>query len=166
MIKKKKITYISEEDGNESKLKNLKNKLKQCQVEKEEYLTQAQCARADLINYRRRQEQAMPELIAMGQANIINNILLPVLDSLEAGAKESEDIKKIKEQAESILNKYQIKEIKAEGEKFNLEYHEAIEQVESKEESGIIIQEVQKGYTLNNKVLRPSKVKVSTKSSS
>jgi len=160
MIKKKKITYISEEaekPGN--RLKNLKKQLKQCQKDKEENLTQAQRARADLINYRRRQEESLPEFVAMGQANIINGIL-PVLDSLEVGAEENEDIKRIKDQMKDILNKYQIEEIKAIGEKFNPEYHEALDQVESEKESGIIIEQIQKGYLLNKKVLRPSKVRV------
>ena len=60
----------------------------------------------------------------------------------------------------SVLKECNIEEIKAVGEKFNPEFHEAIEQIESKKESGIIVEEIQKGYLLNNKVLRPSKVKV------
>jgi len=162
MIKKKKITYISEEEETiDNKLKKLKKQLKQCQEDKEENLTQAQRARADLVNYRRRQEETLPGLIAIGQASIINDVLLPVLDSLDAGAKENEDIKRIKEQIENIFKKYEIEEIKAIGEKFNPKYHEAIGQIESEEESDTIIEQIQKGYLLNKKVLRPSKVKVS-----
>jgi len=160
MIKKKKITYISEEEEKpENRLKNLKKQLIECKREKEENLTQAQRARADLINYRRRQEDALPEFIAMGQVNIIQRIL-PVLDSLEAGAEKNEDIKQIKEQMISALKECNIEEIKAMGEKFNPEYHEALDQVESEEESGIIIEQIQKGYLLNKKALRPSKVRV------
>jgi molecular chaperone GrpE len=46
------------------------------------------------------------------------------------------------------------------GEKFNPEFHEAVESVESGKESGIIVEEIQKGYLLNSEVLRPSKVKI------
>jgi len=60
----------------------------------------------------------------------------------------------------SVLNECNMEEIKAIGEEFNPEFHEAIERVESDKESGIIIQQVQKGYLFNNKLLRPSKVKV------
>ncbi|MFH1460800.1 MAG: nucleotide exchange factor GrpE, partial [Patescibacteria group bacterium] len=67
----------------------------------------------------------------------------------------------IKSQLENIFKKYGLAEIKSVGEKFNPEFHEAVEQIESKEESGTIVEEIQKGYLLNNKVLRPSKVKVS-----
>jgi len=161
MTKKKKLTYISEESEEpKNKIKEFKIKLKECQKEKEEYLTQAQRARADLINYRKRQEEKIiPGIVAIGQASIIDKIL-PVLDSLEAGAEKNEDVKKIKEQMINALKECNIEEIKAINEEFNPEFHEAVEQVKSKEKSGIIVQEIQKGYLLNKKVLRPSKVKV------
>lgn len=151
----KKITYISEDSetlGNKSK--RIKHKLKQCQKERGEYLSQAQRARADLVNYRRRQEEALEELKTFGQVNLIKEIF-PVLDSLEIGAKDNKGIKQIKEQMDGILQRHDIKEIKAVGEKFNPEFHEVIEG-----SGDMIVQEVQKGYTLNNKVLRASKVKV------
>ena len=158
MIKKQKLTYLSEEDQESgSKIKKLKKKLKECQKEKEEYLTQAQRARADLINYRRRQEEILQELKKYSQQGLIKE-LLPVLDSLLAGSEKSEDIKRIKDQLESVLK---IKEIKALGEQFNPEFHEAVEQVKSNKPSGSVVKEIQKGYLLHDKVLRPSKVKVS-----
>jgi len=160
MFKKKKITYISEES--ETQTQKLKTKLKECQKEKEEYLTQAQRARADLINYRKKQEEKIiPGIVTIGQVSIIHNIVLPVLDSLESGAKKSKDVKQIRDQINDILVKNKIEEIEAVGKRFNPEFHEAVELVESGEESGIIIEEIQKGYLLNNKVLRPTKVKVS-----
>jgi len=161
MIKKNKLKYISEESEEpKNKIKEFKIKLKKCQKEKEEYLTQAQRARADLINYRKRQEEKIiPGIVAIGQASIINKIL-PVLDSLEAGAEKNEDVKKIKEQMISVLKECNIEKIKAIDEEFNPEFHEAIEQIESKKKQGIIVQEIQKGYLFNKKLLRASKVKV------
>jgi len=158
----KKIKYISEDLENPgAQVKKLKKRLKECQKEKEEYLTQTQRVRADLVNYRRRQEESLPEFIAIGQISLINDAILPVLDSLNAGAEKNEDVEQIRDQMKSILKKYNIKEIEALGEKFNTEFHEAIDQVESEEESGIVVEQVQIGYIFNNKVLRPSKVKVS-----
>jgi len=158
---KKKIKYISEESENSgTQIKKLKDKLKACQKEKEEYLTQAQRARADLVNYRRRQEEALAELVVSGQASLVKEIL-PVLDSLESGAKENEGVKQIEEQMQGILKKHQIEEIKAVGQRFNPQFHEAVEQVKSDKESGIVITQVQKGYLLAGQVLRPAKVKVS-----
>jgi len=75
-----------------------------------------------------------------------------------AGSEKSEDIKRIKDQLESVLK---IKEIKALGEQFNPEFHEAVEQVKSNKPSGSVVKEIQKGYLLHDKVLRPTKVKVS-----
>jgi len=161
MVKKEKITYLSEEPEEfEGLVKKLKSKLKECQKEKEEYLTQAQRARADLINFQRRQEETLEELEKYGQENFIRE-LLPVLDSLRIGTKENQGIKQIKEQLENVFKKYGLKEIKARGERFNPEFHEAVEQIKSNKEEGAIVGEVQKGYMLGDKILRPSKVKVS-----
>jgi len=53
-----------------------------------------------------------------------------------------------------------VEKIKTVGERFNFELHEAVEMVDGGAESGIITEEVQSGYKLNNKVIRPAKVKV------
>lgn len=160
MDKKEKLTYIVEEPTeSESRVQKIKKQLKQCQKEKEEYLSQAQRARADLINFRQRQERALEELGKYGQFNFIRE-LLPVLDSLRIGAEKDEGLKQIKDQLENILRNHGLAEIKANGEKFNPELHEAVDQIEAGGESGIIIEEVQKGYFLGEKVLRPSKVMV------
>ena len=160
MIKKKKIAYISEEEEMPNgQLKKLKKRLKECQKEKEEYLTQAQIARADLINYRRRQELVLEELKKYGRSNLILEVL-PVLDSLTIGSEKNKGLGKIKEQLESILKKYELKEIESIGKMFNPEIHEAIQEIESDNEKGIVVEEIQKGYMIGEKLLRPSKVKV------
>lgn len=159
MTKKQKITYLAEreEGGPQEKIKKLREKLKTCQKEKEEYLTQAQRARADLINFRRRHEAALDKLRKYGQAALIKE-LLPILDSLRAGSKNNSDIKQLKEQIESVLRNYNLEEIKAVGEKFNPELHEAIEEAESRDKSGTVVKVIQEGYRMGNLVLRPSKV--------
>ncbi len=157
-MKKKKITYLSEESGDE--LKKIKDKLKECQKEKEEYLTQAQRARADLINHKRRQEEMKDNLADSLEANIVRDFL-PILDSLKAGAKKDKGIEQVLNQFQQELIKKGLEEIKSLGQKFNPEIHEAIEEIESKEEPGIIVEVVQDGYRINNLILRPSKVKIS-----
>lgn len=158
-MKKSELKYVSEEEGtgSQSQTDKLKKKLKQCQKEKEEYLSQAQRAKADLINYRRRQEQVLEEFKKFGQAGFAAE-LLPLLDSLSA-AQDNGHLQPIKNQLEQILKRRGLAEIKAVGEKFNPHFHEAVEMGEG-EESGIILEEIQKGYLLNDKVLRPAKVKV------
>ena len=87
-----------------------------------------------------------------------------VFDSLEQAGKHLENeglnlsIRKFKEALESEA----IREISSEGKKFDPNFHEAIDVVEGKED-GRIVAVLQKGYTLNDKVLRPAKVKVSKK---
>ena len=100
------------------------------------------------------------EIKKYSQESLIREIL-PVLDSLKIGQKQIPEFKLIKKQLECVLEKYNLKKIKAKDEKFNPEFHEAIEMVESDKESGIIIEEIQKGYMLGDKILRASKVKVS-----
>lgn len=160
---KEEIIYTDEEqkdlDRLGGKTKKLRDKLKECQKEKEEYLSQAQRARADLINYRRRQEQILEEFKKYGQIGFIRD-LLPIMDSLEMGAREYKEIEPIKKQFEITLKQYGVKEIKSLGEIFNPLYHEAIEMVDTKEGSGIITEEVQRGYMIDDKILRVSKVKV------
>jgi len=169
----KKIKYISDDSETEGlkkeKTKQLRQKLKECQNQKEEYLLQAQRAVADLINYRKRQEQVLEEFRKYGQRGLLND-LLPVIDALSAGArpndhsvgqaKKDSGLAKVKKQLEEILTKNGLTEIAALGEKFNPEIHEAVDVAEAKETSGTIIGEIQKGYLLRDKVLRPSKVRI------
>lgn len=155
------------------KLKKIKAQLKQCQKEKQEYLTGWQRAQADFINFRRRQEEQMGEWLKMSNERVISDIL-PVLDTLYSferthiGHDEKTEKKHladglmgVRKQLADILNKNGIEEIKSVGEKFNPEFHEAVEQVKSGKEEGMIVEEAQKGYLLNGRVIRPAKVKVS-----
>lgn len=159
-----------EDETQIGRFKKLKNKLKKCQQEKQEYLDGWQRAKADLINYRRRQEEQMKEWQKLINQGLICE-LLPVLDSLEAGISNYElritnnkekdsDLENIKKQLWEILKKHGLEEIKSLGQKFNPEFHETVESVESDKEEGTIVEEVQKGYTLNGKVIRVAKVKV------
>lgn len=162
MSKQAKLVYESEEsliDSTQSKkLKQLKQKLKNCQKEKEEYLTYAQRARADLVNFRRRQEENTKNLKQYVQIELIRS-LLPVLDSLNQ-AGQNKDIQPINQQLMTILKSWDLKEIKTEGENFNHGLHEAIQQIKSDKPTNSIVEEVQKGYFFKDQVLRPSKVKI------
>jgi molecular chaperone GrpE len=163
------------------KIGKLNEKLKKCQEEKQEYLTGWQREKADFINFKRRYEEQAGEWLRISQASLIHDIL-PIVDAFEATKKnqesrikpaspviasqlsknqESDGILAIGAQLAKILEKYGLEEIKAVGEKFNPEFHEAVESAETAGgEEGKIMEEMQKGYLLNGKVLRTSKVKV------
>ena len=82
-----------------------------------------------------------------------------------AGARENDEnvkgLLQIKTQFQDFLKKLGVEEIKSVGEKFDPNFQEVIEEIKTKDkESGIIIEEIQKGYKLHGKVLRPAKVKI------
>jgi len=155
-----KITYVSEgSEEPQKKTKKLSKKLKECQKEKEEYLSQVQRARADFINFRQRQDKIIEDIRKYSKGELIKD-LLPVLDSLQEAGKDNEGINQIKKQLEKILESYGVQEIKTLKEKFDPKFHEAIEKVDSQETEGTIIEELQKGYTIGEKILRISKVKI------
>lgn len=159
------IEYIEDNEGIEDRVKKFKNKLKSCEKERTEYLAGWQRAKADLINYKKEQEQKISDYYKFSNEGFISEIL-PVLDSFELALKhtknkkDSEEITQLYNQLLSILKSNGLEEIKALGEKFNPEFHESVGEVKSDKGEGIIIEEVQRGYKLHGKVIRPSKVKI------
>ncbi|MDO8555306.1 MAG: nucleotide exchange factor GrpE [bacterium] len=162
------------EENFEQKIKKVKEELKKCQKEKDEYLAGWQRAKADFINTKKDEEKNRAEFAKFSNQIIISDILL-VLDSFDLALKDCEmknhnDEKSvklakgfylIKSQLDDILKKHGLAVIKALGDKFNPEFHEAIAEADLKEcETGIIVEEFQRGYTLYGKVLRPAKVKI------
>jgi len=158
-------------ESSKEKIKELEEKIKKCEEEKSEYLTGWQRARADYLNFKKSETERIREIIENANEELILKIL-PILDNLEL-AEEGlpEDLKdndytkgilQIKRQFQDVLKQEGIEEIKAVGEKFDPNFHDVVEEVEKKGITpGTIIKEIQKGYTLNGKVIRPSKVKVS-----
>lgn len=143
------------------KLDRIKEELKKCQKERDDYLAGWQRAKADFINARKDEEKRREEFLKFSNQLIIADILA-VLDSFDLALShyESKGFYLIQAQLNDILKKYGLSVIKSAGEKFNPEFHEAVAEIESDKESGTIIEEVQKGYTLNGKVLRAAKVKI------
>jgi len=126
---------------------------------------------ADFDNFRRRTQKEKEELGKYASSKLITE-LLPVIDNFERALQASEEnpefesfskgVNMIFRQMESVLAAEGLSAMKSVGEPFNPEYHQAIMQVESEEyEEGIVVEEVQKGYMLKDKVLRPAMVKVS-----
>ncbi len=157
---------IGENPDFQEKIKKVEEKLKQCRELKDEYLHGWQRAKADLINARKEDERRNQEFAKWANAYLISD-LLPVLDSFnlaltsEKESNFSKGINLIKMQLEDALKKYGLEPIKSIGEKINLQFHELVAETQSEKEEGIIVEEVQKGYLLNGKVLRPARVKVS-----
>lgn len=125
---------------------------------------------AEFENFRRRTEREKTAMFETGARSVIEKIL-PVVDNFERGLAAvpeeekggafEEGMEMIYKQLMAELEKMDVKPIPAVGEEFNPEFHNAVMQVESEEyESGIIAQELQKGYTYRDSVVRHSMVGV------
>lgn len=115
-------------------------------------------------NYRKRTNLEKADLLLNGSREMIKAIL-PVVDDLEralAATAEEEGVKLIYNKLVKILEQKGVKVIEAKGEKFDESLHEAVTQIPSPtpEQKGLVIDVVQKGYYLNDKVLRYAKVVV------
>jgi len=161
-------------DGKRKKelnIEDFKKQLKECQKQKEEYLAGWQRSRADFLNYQKEKMERIGEILKYGKVELVLKIL-PILDNFEIvekkispSLKNDANIKgllQIKTQLLDFLKNQGVEEIKTIGQKFDPNFHEVVEEVETKDKkSGVIIEEVQKGYLLYGKVLRPAKVRVS-----
>lgn len=143
--------------------------LEAAQAEIEELKKQALYKQAEFDNYRKRTLKEKAELILQGGEKTIKEIL-PILDDFErAMADKSEDPAAIKEGMQLIFNKFQktleslgVKKIETENADFDVDYHESIALVSGMgdDKKGKVIDCVQTGYTLNDKVIRFAKVAV------
>ena len=149
----------------EAELSPLEKALKEVEELKKQLLYKT----AEFENYRKRTLKEKAELILNGGEKTIAAIL-PVLDDFErAIADKSEDPKAIKEGVQMIFNKFTktleglgVKKIETADKDFDVDYHEAIAMVPGMgdDKKGKVIDCVQTGYTLNDKVIRHAKVAV------
>ena len=125
---------------------------------------------ADFDNFRKRQEAEKESLLKYGAENTVKK-LIEVIDNFDRGIKAIEtveDCEKVKEcyhlaykNFNDVLSKIGLEVIKAEGEEFDPNLHEAVMQTPTDEKpENTIIAELQKGYKLGDKVLRPTLVNV------
>ena len=128
---------------------------------------------AETDNFRKRLSREKDEFSQYANERLFKE-LIPIFDNLERALEDpSNDTKSLKEglemilkQFSSFLEKEKVEQIKAIGEKFDPTVHEVLTSEESNEhEENTIISEFVKGYTINNRVLRPSQVVISKKPS-
>lgn len=148
----------------------LKNELAETQAKANEYLDGWQRARADFSNYKKRVEREQSQIYQNAAGSILKRYL-GIVDDLERalknrpqdgdGAAWADGIELIYRKLLSILESEGIQPMDAEGKAFDPNLHEAIMSEESNEhESGQIIEVLQQGYMLGDKVLRPAMVRV------
>lgn len=154
-----------------SELEQVKAKLAEKEMEAEENREKLLRAQADLENYKKRILREKAELFNYRHEELIKE-LLPILDNLERAienAKNSQDCSALIEGIEltwkqfiNCLEKFGVKSISSLGEKFDPGLQEAMSQIESKDHApNTVIEELQRGYLLKDRLLRPSLVVVS-----
>ena len=157
---------LSAEDG---KVKEELDPLAKAEQEVESLKKQLLYKTAEFENYRKRTLKEKADLILNGGEKTIAAIL-PILDDFErAIADKSEDPKVIKEGVQMIFNKFSkaleslgVKKIETQDKDFDVDYHEAVAMVPGMgdDKKGKVIDCIQTGYTLNDKVIRHAKVAV------
>ena len=128
-------------------------------------------AHAEMENLKKRNKREKEDWVKYANETLIKEIL-PVMDNLEKAISHSENENALNELGKGVeltlkglkdtLIKSGLEEVKALGEPFDPNFHEAVsEQEDEKAEAGIILHELQKGYLLNKRLIRPTMVVVS-----
>ena len=160
--------------------------LEECRKKAEEYLSGWKRERADFLNYKKEEMERIGHLVKYSNQEIILNIL-PILDNIclatrqnfpseNSGGQDSAQIKnffegmtQIQKQFEDFLKKQGIEAIEVMGKEFDPNTMEAVAEAEAEaegpdegraEEPGVVAEEIQRGYTLHGKIIRPARVKV------
>jgi molecular chaperone GrpE len=157
---------MSAEDGDESREEEMSPEDAAMNELNKKYMRLA----ADFQNFKRRTEKEKSDIYQYANEKIALDVI-EVIDNFERAIEHIEDcqdkqfaegVEKIYKQLQGVLEKNSIEEIKAEGEAFDPNFHNAVMTKDDPEkESGIVISDMQKGYTLNGRVIRPSMVVVS-----
>lgn len=153
---KKKLKTDKKQDAMKAKVEELEDRVKRQMAEFE--------------NFRKRTEREKTTMFETGAKSVIEK-MLPVVDNFERGLAAipeeekgspfAEGMEMIYKQLMQEFEKMDVKAIPAIGEEFNPDFHNAVMQVESEEyESGVIAQELQRGYTYRDSVVRHSMVAV------
>jgi len=174
IIDETKLEEVNEgaEETEQAKETDSKEEIEQLKKQVEENYNRYLRAQADFDNYRKRTRREQEDLVRYSAQPVIEG-LLPALDNLEralAAAKESQDVESLAKGVDMIfrqivqtLEQEGLQPIEAVGKPFDPHFHQAVMQEESPDhEAGIVIQELQKGYQLKDRVIRPSMVKVSS----
>jgi molecular chaperone GrpE len=143
------------------------DRLAALEAERDEAIDRWKRAAAELDNYRKRVARERAEYVAFANERLVNE-LLPILDDLEralAAAEEHEEarleegVRLVHRSLASLLERNGVREIETDG-KFDPHIHEALLSQPSEAEEGSVIDVVQKGYKLGDRVVRPARVVV------
>ena len=149
-------------------IESLHAEIEELQKEKDELFGKLQRVSADYVNFQKRSDKQIADSISYEKERIIKT-LLPALDNFEhtlqnmEGAENVDALIKgvriIYDQMLDILKSHGVEQTKSLGEQFDPNLHEAMmRQTDEQQEDNIVLEEFQKGYKLNGRTIRPSKV--------
>ena len=134
----------------------------------EERLNKMRYLQADFDNYRKKFDKEKEVIIKLANENLLKELIV-ILDDFESSIRLTENeqnkegIALLHKKFFSLLQKHGLKEIEALGKKFDPYFHEVLCNELSEHNEDQIIEEIQRGYSLGSKVIRPTKVKISKK---
>ena len=137
----------------------------------EERFDKLKYLQADFDNYRKKFDKEKESIIRLANENLIQELIV-ILDDFESSIrltendKNKEGILLMKKKFFDLLQKHGLKEIESLGKKFDPNFHDILCKELSEHDDDIVIEEIQKGYILCSKVIRPTKVKISKKDNS
>lgn len=177
---KEETTEILEEEHfkqpeEKSDTSKYEEEIKKLQEENKQLTEKVKLTQAELINYRKRKDEEVQTLLKYANVDIVSEIL-NVVDNFEraiihANDSENAELKKYNDginiiytNLKSILNKFGVEEINRVGEIFNPNEEQALltDSVEDKEDE-VVLEVLQKGYKLKDRVIRPASVKINQK---
>jgi len=131
----------------------------------EDRLNQLKYLQADFDNYRKNFERERENIISLANEGLIRDLLVVVDDferalSIMQDGKDKDGLKMIYSNLIKILENYGLRQIETAGKKFDPNFHEVMYKEVSDKDDGFILEELQKGFTLKSRVIRPSKVKI------
>ena len=149
-------------EGSEESVEN--NEVLELSKKVDEYLNNWKRERADFVNYKKDEMERTLSLLKHSSEKFVLK-LLPIIDNIYLAEKHLKDdgLTQIVKQFEEFLKKEGIEVIETQGKEFDPNFMEVVAEVEvsgglTPTESGMVAEEMQKGYLINGKVLRPSKV--------
>ena len=157
-------------DDKKEELKDLEGLKKQC----EEYLNGWKRAKADLINYQKDEQKRLDDIVKFSNWDLVRDLVI-VLDSFAALERSMEGESRpdrlgrdlagllmIRNQLEDALKRRGLERILVTvGQPFDPSLHEAIGEVESDQPVGAVAEEIERGYLLSGRVIRPARVQLS-----
>ncbi len=165
--KKNNGTPLSPQDKGEGEMAASAEELEKCRKQSDEYLDGWKRAKADLLNYKKDELKRLEEIARFANEELMRELIV-VLDSFDLSlaaangdGKQNKGVLMIRAQLEDVLKKRGLERVSVlPGDRFNPAVHEAIAEADGGGESGTVAEEIERGYSLRGRLIRPARVKL------